>query len=285
MQNTNTDDVIEIDLQELFMLLLHWMWLIVICGLLTGAAGFLISKFVITPQYESTTKVYILNKQNESTLTYSDVQLGTQLTKDYAQLIKGRYVLEQVAETCALTEGYAAFSERVDVETIADTRIIAITVRDEDPVMAQYIANEIRKVASEHIKNVMDIQAVNVAEEANLPTAPASPNVIKWTAIGLLLGIFLCSMIIVIRFLVDDTIKTGDDVEKYLGLSTLAMIPIIDAEGGKSKHGKKSKQDHNFIGVYGREESFEEDESEVEMDNSVDELVVADLDQHAKEVK
>ena len=235
MQNTNSEDVIEIDLREIIGLLVHWLWLILLCGILTGMVGFMVSNFVITPKYESTTKVYILNKQDSNNLTYSDVQLGTQLTKDYAQLIKGRYVLEQVIETCGLTEGYGAFSDRVSVQTITDTRIIAITVEDEDPVMAQFIANEIRKVASAHIKNVMDIQAVNVAEEANLPTAPSSPSVTKWTGIGLLAGMFLCAMILIIRFVMDDTIKSSEDIERYLGLSTLAMIPITETEDRRKK--------------------------------------------------
>lgn len=236
MQNTKSEDVIEIDLREIIGLLVHWLWLILLCGILTGMVGFMVSNFVITPKYQSTTKVYILNKQDSSNLTYSDVQLGTQLTKDYAQLIKGRYVLEQVIETCGLTEGYGAFSDRVSVQTITDTRIIAITVEDEDPVMAQFIANEIRKVASAHIKNVMDIQAVNVAEEANLPTVPSSPSVTKWTGIGLLAGMFLCAMILIIRFVMDDTIKSSEDIERYLGLSTLAMIPITETEDRRKKN-------------------------------------------------
>uniref|UniRef100_UPI004056B9EE YveK family protein n=1 Tax=Acetatifactor sp. TaxID=1872090 RepID=UPI004056B9EE len=242
MQNTNTEDVIEIDLQELFGLLLHWLWLILICGIVTGVIGFVISNYVITPQYESTTKVYILNKQDNSTLTYSDVQLGTQLTKDYAQLIKGRDVLEKVIETYGLMEGYGEFADRVEVETLTDTRIIAITVEDPDPVMAQLLANEIRIVASEQIKNVMDVQAVNVAEEAYLPKEPSSPSVLKWTAIGLLLGVFLCAMVLIIRFLMDDTIKTSEDVERYLGLSTLAMIPIMETEESGKRRKKYRKQ-------------------------------------------
>lgn len=239
MQN---DDVIEIDLQELFGLVLHWLWLIVVCGLITGAVGLLVSKFVIVPQYESTTKVYILNRQDNSTLTYSDMQLGTQLTKDYAQLIKSRDVLEQVINDATLEEGYGSFAGRVAVETLADTRIIAITVTDDDPVMAQYLADEVRKVAAEHIKNVMDIEAVNVAEAANLPEAPASPNIPKWTIIGFLIGAFVCAMIIVIRYLVDDTIKTSDDVEKYLGLSTLAMIPTKEEESKKKRRSRKESE-------------------------------------------
>lgn len=241
MQNTNTEELIEIDLQELVMLLLHRLWLIVLCGIVTGAIGFAISSFAITPMYESTTKVYILSKQDNNTVTYSDVQLGTQLTADYAQLIKGRDVLGPVITTCGLTESYETFASRVAVETLTNTRIIAITVTDADPVMAQFIANEIRKVAADHIKNVMDIQAVNVAEEAYLPDAPSSPNVMKWTAIGALLGVFLCAMIVVIRFLMDDTIKTSEDIERYLGLSTLAMIPIIGQED-KRKHRRRAEE-------------------------------------------
>ena len=261
MQNTNTEDVIEIDLQELFVLLLHWLWLIVLCGIVTGLAGFCISNFVITPQYQSTTKVYILNKQDNNTLTYSDMQLGTQLTKDYAQLIKGRDVLEPVIEACGLDESYNSFANRVQVETLTDTRIIAITVEDPNPAMAQMIATEIRKVAAEHIKNVMDIQAVNVAEEAYLPERPSSPSVLKWTGIGMFLGVFLCGMVLVIRFLVDDTIKTSEDVEKYLNLSTLAMIPMNETED-KHKSRKRAGGAHRVDGSKVQEDTLEVEELE-----------------------
>ncbi len=112
MQNRN-DDEIEIDLQELLGFLLHWLWMIVLCGVLTAAAAFMISSFVITPLYQSTTKVYILNKQeNNNNITYSDVQLGTVLTKDYAQMITSRTVLEQVIDNCALQEDYEQLAKK-----------------------------------------------------------------------------------------------------------------------------------------------------------------------------
>lgn len=232
------EDVIEIDLQELFGLVIHWLWLIVICGIVTALAGFLICKLAVTPMYKSSTRVFILNKDNSATVSYSDLQTSSQLTKDYAQLIKGRTVLEQVIDTCGLEETYESFYSRVAVETISDTRLIAITVTDPDPAMAQLLAKEIRVIASDHIKQVMEIQAVNLETEANLPTKPASPSVMKWTAVGGMLGAFVCIMILVIQFLLDDTIKSAEDVEKYLGLSTLAMIPIMDPnEKAKKKKG------------------------------------------------
>lgn len=276
MQNVQNEDVVEIDLQELFGLVVHWLWLIILCGIATGILGFVISFFAITPQYESTTKVYILNKQNSNTLTYSDVQLGTQLTKDYAQLIKSRTVLEQVIATCGLEETYGAFADRVAVETLTDTRIIAITVTDSDPAMAQLLANEICKVASKHIKSVMDIQAVNVADEANLPTDPASPSIPKWTALGLLLGAFLCAMVIIVRFLLDDTIKTSEDVERYLELSTLAMIPIIEAPD-KNKKGRRRRHYDVEMANEPEPDDYDRGEGTVNAQPS-QELVVEELD-------
>ena len=226
----NTDDIFEIDLKEVFGVILSRLWLILLCGIVLGAIGFCYSSFMLTPQYQSTTKVYILNKQNDDNVTYSDLQMGTVLTKDYKELIKSRNVLEKVIADCGLEEKYGSLAGRVTVEPISDTRILAITVKDPDPETAKYLADEIRKVAAKHIKQVMDIEAVNVVEEANLPERPSGPSVKKWTLLGFLLGAFLCVGVVLVRFLLDDTIKTSEDVEKYLGLSTLAMIPVMEDE-------------------------------------------------------
>ena len=196
---------------------------------------------MLTPTYESTTKIYILNKNENASVTYSDVQLGTQLTKDYAELINSRYVLEEVIQELMLETEYEDLLDFVKVTTPSDTRIVAITVTDTDPVQAMNIANCIREVASEHIQNVMDIEAVNVVETANMPTEKSGPSVVKWTLIGGIAGVFVLCAVILVQYLMDDTIKSSEDVEKYLGLSTLALIPIA-TEGGESKKKKKKKK-------------------------------------------
>lgn len=236
------NDEIEIDLREVFILLLSKAWLIALVGMLTAIIGFVLSAFVIAPTFESTSKIYILNKQQENTVTYSDVQLGTQLTKDYAQLITSRLVLEKVIEDLNLTEinediDYEAMLDKVEVTTPTDTRILSITVTDTDPVLAMEIANSVREAAAVHIKNVMDIEAVNVVETANLPMEKAGPSITKWTLIGGCIGAFLVMAFVLLIFFTDDTIKTSDDVEKYLGLSTLALIPL-DTQAA-TKNGKK----------------------------------------------
>jgi capsular polysaccharide biosynthesis protein len=250
-------DVVEIDLGEIVGLLINKAWFIAVCSVLAAAIGFCVSAFVVTDMYESTTSVYILNKQDNSTLTYSDVQLGTQLTKDYANLITSRSVLEKVISDCNLDMTYNTLLKRVSVTTLTDTRILEITVTDEDPAMAQFIADEVRKEAANHITNVMDIQAVNVVDNANLPDSPSSPNIAMWSLIGLLIGLFLSVAEVIVRFMLDDTIKTSDDVEKYLGLSTLGMIPVRE-EQDKNRH-KKSTPVRKLVNTEIQEEILEMD--------------------------
>ncbi|MBD5501101.1 MAG: protein-tyrosine kinase [Lachnospiraceae bacterium] len=240
MENQRERDEIEIDLLKVFQILLDRIWLILSAGLFMALICFAVSMFVLIPTYESTTKIYILNKTENNSVTYSDVQMGTQLTKDYAELINSRYVLEEVIQQLLLDLEYRELLKKVSVTTPTDTRIVAITVEDTDPVQAMNIANSIRETASEHIQNVMDIEAVNVVETANMPTEKAGPSVIKWTLIGGLLGIFLICAVILVQYLMDDTIKSSEDVEKYLGVSTLALIPMASQENG-SKQKNKNK--------------------------------------------
>lgn len=241
MENQKKNDEIEIDLLEVFHILISRIWLILGAGIFLALVGFAVSRFIITPTYKSTTKIYILNKSESQSVTYSDVQMGTQLTKDYAELISSRYVLEEVIQMLSLEEDYDELRDMVSVDTPADTRIVSITVENTDPIQAMNIANSIREAASNHIQNVMDIEAVNVVETANMPMEKASPSVVMWTLAGGAIGVFLLCVIILIQYLLDDTIKSSEDVEKYLGLSTLALIPIMEEEAGKKKKRKKRK--------------------------------------------
>lgn len=241
MENQRENDEIEIDLLELINVLLGRLWIILNAGLFTALVCFAVSKFVLTPYYESTTKIYILNKTDNTSVTYSDVQMGTQLTKDYAELINSRYVLEEVIQKLSMNEDYKSLLKKVSVSTPTDTRIVSITVEDTDPVQAMNTANCIREVAGEHIQNVMDIEAVNVVETANMPTEKAGPSVMKWTLIGGTVGVFLLCVIILVQYLLDDTIKSSEDVERYLDLSTLALIPVASEENDNKKKKKKRR--------------------------------------------
>lgn len=240
-QKENNSEI-EIDLLEIMHILLGRFWIILGIGFFAALICFAISAYVLAPIYESTTKIYILNKTDNTAVTYTDVQMGTQLTKDYAELINSRYVIEKVIDQLSLEDmDYKDLTKKVSVHTPVDTRIVSITVEHTDPELAMRIANCIREIAGEHIQNVMDIEAVNVVETANMPLEKSGPSVAKWTLIGSVAGAFLACAVILVIFFLDDTIKTSEDVEKYLGLSTLAMIPVISEETTAKKKRDKRK--------------------------------------------
>lgn len=229
--NTNREnEEIEIDLMELFMVLLEKIWIIAAAAAVCGFVMLIYSKVFITPTYESTTRIIVLNTNENETLNITDLQLGSQLTGDYTQLITSRYVVETVIDKFDLDEEYEDFVERVKVTTATNTRIIDITLTDTDPEMAKEMVDELRDVAAERIKEVMAIEAVNLVDEGNVPTQKSAPSVKKYTFIGILLGGFLSVAVILVLYLLDDTIKSAEDVEKYLHLSTLGLIPIAEEE-------------------------------------------------------
>lgn len=240
MEQNVTREEIEIDIKEILGVLLSKVWFIALLGVIVGIVAFVYSKYVIAPVYSSTTKVYVLTRQStDANVTYTDLQTGSQLTKDYVELVKSRTVLTQVIAELDLSMSTGELADMIDVSAAIDTRIITITANSTDVYEAQKIADSVRSIASVHICSVMNLEAVNVIDEANLPTAPSSPNVKRNAVLGVLVGIILAMAIVVIRHLLDDSILTPDDVERYLELSVLASIPILEDESKRKKKRKK----------------------------------------------
>ncbi len=247
MTNPEFDnDEITIDLTELFMMLWSEIHIILLAGILTALLAFVGTKLFITPLYTSTTQMYVLTKQdNNSSVTYTDLQTGTQLTKDYMVLIKSRPVLEQVISVLNLDMEVEVLADMISVETETDTRVLNISVKNEDPRVAKQIADAVREAVGIQITEIMDAEAVNTVQEGNLATSPSSPSVMKNVLIGGILGLIISIGIFVLIFVLDDTVKTPDDVEQYLGLNVLTSIPLqAGAEKNKSKkvRGKTAKK-------------------------------------------
>ena len=239
------NDEVEIDIGHILSILWEKIFIIIATGLIVGLAGFLISKFLITPKYESETKLYVLNRANDSATTLSDVQLSTQLTKDYQILVTSAPVMNQVIKELKLDMKASELASTISVDTPSDTRVLQITVTSDDPQRAKVIADKVAEVSSEKICDIMKIEQVNVIEEGSISEQPAVDTVQKWTLIGLALGIVLSCAVIIVRSMLDDTVKTTEDVEKYFNLSTLAVIPIsegMDDGVGKNKKAKKAKK-------------------------------------------
>lgn len=233
----NSEKETEIDLGEIFRELLRKIWIIILITGIAAVLTLIVSMFFIKPTYESSTKVFILSRTDStsSAVTYSDLQTSTQLTSDYEQLVKSRYVMENTISALNLDMTTDELSGDITVSSPTGTRILQITVKSDDPLLAQQIANKVREIAADRIVSIMNIDAVNLVDEANYPMTQSSPNVKKNAAIGAVIGFILSCAVIIIMYMTNDLIKTPDDIEKYLGLSILGEIPDATMEKKRKK--------------------------------------------------
>ncbi len=240
-ETAKKDRGLEVNVGELILVLLRKWWIILLCGIVAASAFLVGTKLLITPKYQSVTKIFVLSQQDVNYLTSTDIQLSSYLTKDYAELIKSRTVALEVIDRLDLNVSPEALMGQVNVQTKSDTRIVTIIVQNEDPKLAQELANVIREVSAKQIVDVMGVEAVNMVDEANLPVAPSSPNVRNKFFMGGTWGALLAIAFILLRYLLNDTIKNDEDVERYLNLNVLASIPNIEPTTTK-KGGKFSCQ-------------------------------------------
>ena len=248
-QDMQDMDEVEIDLIDLFYYLWRRAVWILLAGILLAAAAAAVTKWMIPPVYISSTKMYVLSRQSESALTSSDMQLSNLLIKDYVELVKSRTVTEAVIDELGLELTHEELLDKISVATPADSRIVTISVTDEDPVHASRIADSVRDIAAVHIQDVMEIEAVNVVEEANIPTEKSGPNIKKNTVIGGVLGCMAAGLVFLLIYFLDDTIKKPEDVEKYLRLSSLGVIPLNKTEKTTKKKKMKRQQKINKRGA------------------------------------
>ena len=237
------DDAMEIDLLELFRAWKRRIWLILLVTFLGGSIGFAFSKLALTPQFTSTAMMYVLSK--ETTLTsLADLQIGSQLTQDYKVITTSRPVLEGVIGELGLDLTYEQLKQKISIGNPQDTRILSITVTDPDPQRAKKIVDSVANVSSEYIGDIMEMIPPKMIEDGQLPTQKSSPSNAKNAMLGAMLGMVLTCGLITLQVILNDTIQTEEDVEKYLGLTVLAEIPVRDGEeaNGKSKKAQKKHQ-------------------------------------------
>ena len=225
-------DLIQLDI----MLLLRRIWekkvLIVLVTLLFTAASLAYSIFLVTPKYSSTTKVYVVNqKKDDKAITTQDVQLGSLLVKDYKEIILSNKVMEDSAEKSGTGITAKELAKKVSVEAPKDTRIISITVQDKDPQVASDLANTVKEVSADQIKEVTKIDDVTTLEEAKAATSASSPNIPKNGILATALGFILAVAGVVLFELLDDRVKRAEDIEETMGLVLLGVVP--DTKIGK----------------------------------------------------
>ena len=237
----NFNDEIEIDLLELLYLLKTRLWILLLTAIIFASGAGLVSGFLITPMYQSTTKLYILTKSTSIT-SLADIQLGTQLTQDYMVLIKSRPVVTKVIENLGLDMSYRELVDIITISNRSNTRILEIQAEYPDSFVAKQIVDEFAQVSKTQIAKIMDTSEPTIVEEGYASPYPSSPNIKKNIMIAGLVGIVLSAGVIIVMHLMDDTIKTSEDVDKYLGLTTLGLIPVEQTSLKGADKRKKQRQ-------------------------------------------
>lgn len=236
------NDEIEIDLVGLFYYLKKKLLIILAAFLVCGCAGFGISQFLVTPQYTASTRMYVLNRTNENAVVSADYQTSNYMISDYTVLITGRNVTQEVIDELGLDMTTSELAEIISVTAPDDTRVLQISVVDEDPQLAADIANCVREIASEQITDIMDVDAVKLVYEAVVPEEASSPNVMRNTVLAAALGLIAAIAVFAVIYVMDDTIKTEEDVERWLGLSVMGVLPVSKEMGRIDEGRKQSKK-------------------------------------------
>ncbi|HFR3573944.1 TPA: Wzz/FepE/Etk N-terminal domain-containing protein [Streptococcus suis] len=222
--NNQEMNTIEIDILLLLKTIWRKKFLIIITALFGAGIAFVYSSFLVTPQFDSTTRIYVVSQNVEAGagLTSQELQAGTYLVKDYKEIILSQDVLTQVATELNLKE---SLKEKISVSIPVDTRIVSISVRDADPNEAARIANSLRTFAAQKIVEVTKVSDVTTLEEAVPAEEPTTPNIKRNILLGLLAGGILATGIILAMEVLDDRVKCPQDIEEVMGLTLLGVVP------------------------------------------------------------
>lgn len=223
-------DKIEIDVVQMLKVLWKRKLIIALAAIVTGALAFGYSSYVVKPQFTSTTRIYVVNRNqgDKPGLTNQDLQAGSYLVKDYREIILSQDVLEKVVADQGLNFDAKALSKKVQVTVPADTRIVSISVKDGNPEEASRIANALREVADQKIISVTKVSDVTTLEEARPALSPSSPNIRRNTILGVGIGASIVILLALLVEVLDDRVKRPEDIEEVMHISLLGVIPNLE---------------------------------------------------------
>jgi len=233
--NVNETEEAEIDLLDLAgYILQHWLP-VVIVTVVGAVLGFLITSFLITPQYEATSSIYVVSATANAAFDLSDLNFGTSLTNDYKKLVMSRTMLENVIADTGEDLTAKELSDKLTVGNETGTRILEFTITDPDPERATRLANSFSEQAIRFLPEVMGVRD-NIPTEVDsaiLPVRPSNIKRLRNTVIGAFVGFVLTAAALVVLYLLNDTFNSSEDIEKYLGIVPMAMVP----ENGQKHRG------------------------------------------------
>lgn len=231
----------ELDLKELFGLFWAKRVQIVLLIAIFLVIGFMYSFIFLTPEYQSTTSILLAKsnttKGDDTTeMTTSDVTLNQQLVSTYSALVTSESVITQVINNLGIDKTVEDLEDNITVTAQDDTEIIQIAVVDKDPEMAKKIANEVANVFINKIaKEYYNMDNVYVVDEAKVPEEPYNINHIRDLILFAAIGFVVACVYVLVANMLDNTVKSKEDIEKKLGLTVLTTIPVYESTIKKTK--------------------------------------------------
>lgn len=221
----------EISIKELFYILAKRKKLILLITIVSVLVSGIVSYFILTPEYQTFTTLMVgkpKDYQGGGQLEYNDVLLNKQLVTTYGEIVKSRAVTDEVIRSLGLDVTFKEFGENVNVNLVNDTEIIKVEVVDKNPKMSAEIANKTASVFMKYVKDKMKVENVQVIDKALIPEAPIKPRPKLNMAIAGVLGLMISIFIVFLIEFLDNTIKTPEDVDRYLELPIIGTIPNIE---------------------------------------------------------
>ncbi len=205
----------------IFRLLENIHWILIAAFICAGATGLYVKTYV-TPIYQATSKIYIAG--SEATISLSDIQLGSSLATDYQEAFNIWHVHEMVDTRLGLDYSYNKLAGMVSVNSPSGSHILYINVKSVDPWEAKLLADTYAEVVQDFIAEKMELRRPQLIQVAQIPTSPVSPNIKSYIIKAFLFGGLLAAALVLFLYLLDDKIRTSDDVEKTTGLATLGIL-------------------------------------------------------------
>ena len=210
----------------------RYLYVFVLAVVLSGLAGFVVSRFFVTPQYEAGVMLIVNTKtDNTATITNDNITSAQNLVDTYSIIIKSNAVLNQVIERLDLDMTYRDLQDKVDFSAVDNTQIMRVAVRDPDPDLARKIAAEITRVAPDIIVEMVEAGSCKVISQVSVSDGPVAPNVKRNTAVCMAFGLLLATVYVALKTLLQEKHIIDDaDVKQYLGLPVIGVIPNVEEE-------------------------------------------------------
>ena len=241
-QRSSIQQTEEIDLIDLFGYYMSRLPLLIAAVVIGAMVSGLFTHYFIPNRYTAVSRMYMISASSDSVLNLSDLNLGASLSNDYVELMKSRPIVEEVIDTLGLEYTYEQVVGMIGLSVVNNTRIVKISATSTDPYEAMQISNEMARVSKIQLPKVMDAPAPTIVEEAVLPAYKSSPSLSGNVMMGAMLLLVLVLSVLTVFYLMDDTIKTSEDVEREFGIMPLTVIPEGNIEGLKKSEESKSER-------------------------------------------